>query len=105
MKGVCMQLFPPEIKSTPDAPAQASKRLKAMGPLSRDEAIMTATMLGAVALWVTGDSLGIPAVVAAMLGLCNLLITGVLTWKDCLTFSQVRCPGSPTLAPERAKPF
>eukprot|EP00884_Botryococcus_braunii_P000763 jgi/Botrbrau1/10688/Bobra.139_2s0018.1 len=85
---IIYKVFPPEIKSTPDAPDQAAARLKAMGPLSRDEAIMTATMLGAVTLWVTGDALGIPAVVAAMLGLSNLLITGVLTWKDCLTFSQ-----------------
>ncbi len=83
------QLCPPEITSTPEAPTQAAARLKAMGPMSRDEVIMTATMLGAVAMWVGGDALGIAPVVAAMLGLCNLLLTGVLTWKDCLNFPQV----------------
>lgn len=29
---------------------------------------------------------GISAVVAAMLGLSLLLLTGVLTWRDCLTY-------------------
>jgi DASS family divalent anion:Na+ symporter len=43
-----------------------------------------------VVLWVLGDQLQIPAVTAAMLGLCSLLLTGVLKWKDCLEYSQVR---------------
>lgn len=30
--------------------------------------------------------MGISAVVAAMMGLSVLLMTGVLTWKDCLTY-------------------
>lgn len=44
-------------------------------------------------LWAThcwqvlGDKLGIPAVVTAMMGLSTLLLTGVLTWKDCLVYS------------------
>lgn len=33
-----------------------------------------------------GDMVGISAVVAAMLGLSVLLLTGVLTWRDCLTY-------------------
>ena len=33
-----------------------------------------------------GDSIGVSAVLAAMLGLSILLLTGVLTWKDCLTY-------------------
>ena len=35
---------------------------------------------------VCGDLVGISAVVAAMLGLSVLLLTGVLTWRDCLTY-------------------
>ncbi len=56
---------------------------------------MSATMLGAVVLWVLGDSLGIPAVTAAMLGLAALLGTGVLTWRDCLDYSQAHARLSP----------
>lgn len=35
---------------------------------------------------VCGDLVGISAVVAAMLGLSVLLLTGVLSWRDCLTY-------------------
>lgn len=79
------KLFPPQIKNTPEAPKLAEEQLVAMGPMSRDEQIMLATMAGAVILWVAGDALGISAVVTAMLGLCVLLLTGVLTWRDCIT--------------------
>ena len=33
-----------------------------------------------------GDAVGVSAVVAAMMGLSVLLLTGVLTWRDCLTY-------------------
>ena len=66
-----------------------TQKVVQMGPMSRDEKIMTAVMLGAVVLWVAGDTLGVASVVAAMLGLSALLLTGVLTWRDCLTYSQV----------------
>ncbi|KAK2076788.1 hypothetical protein QBZ16_005014 [Prototheca wickerhamii] len=79
------KLFPPEIRDTPEAPKLAEAQLRAMGPMSRDERLMLATMAGAVVLWVAGDALGISAVVTAMLGLCALLLTGVLTWRDCIT--------------------
>eukprot|EP01023_Acetabularia_acetabulum_P029715 TRINITY_DN2801_c0_g1_i13.p1 TRINITY_DN2801_c0_g1~~TRINITY_DN2801_c0_g1_i13.p1 ORF type:complete len:233 (-),score=17.60 TRINITY_DN2801_c0_g1_i13:294-923(-) len=35
--------------------------------------------------FVVGDMLGISSVVTAMMGLCCLLITGVLSWQDCLS--------------------
>jgi len=65
---VLLQLVPPEIKDTPEAPKAASERLQKMGPMSRDEKIMLATMGFAVVLWVTGDAIGVSSVVAAMLG-------------------------------------
>lgn len=36
--------------------------------------------------WVAGDALGISAVTTAMMGLCVLLSTGVLQWKECLSY-------------------
>lgn len=79
------KIYPPEIKDTPEAPALAAKRLQEMGPVSRNEWAMVATMLLAVSLWVFGDALGIASVVAAMLGLSILLLLGVLDWDDCLS--------------------
>ena len=78
------------MKDTPEAPKQAREALQRMGPMSRDQIIMSATMAGAVVLWVLGDQLQVPAVTAAMLGLCSLLLTGVLKWRDCLEYSAVR---------------
>ena len=84
-----MQLSPPELRDTPNAPGEAADRLAAMGPMSRDERWMAATMVGALVLWVLGDQLGVTPVVTAMLGLCTLLGVGVLSWTDCLKYSQV----------------
>ncbi|XP_078440985.1 dicarboxylate transporter 2.1, chloroplastic-like [Wolffia australiana] len=81
---VLYKLFPPEIKDTPDAPATAAKKLEQMGSVSKNEWIMIGTMLLAVSLWIFGESIGVPSVVAAMLGLSVLLLLGVLDWNDCL---------------------
>ena len=40
-----------------------------------------------VGLWVFGGVLNVDAVTAAILGLSVLLITGVVTWKECLAES------------------
>lgn len=82
---VLYKLYPPETKDTPDAPAMAAKKLEQMGPVTRHEWVMVATMLLAVSLWVFGDALGIASVVAAMIGLSILLLLGVLDWDDCLS--------------------
>jgi DASS family divalent anion:Na+ symporter len=82
---IMYRAFPPEVKETPEAPRLAAARLEAMGPMSRDERVMLGTMAGAVALWVAGDALGVAPVTTAMLGLCALLLSGVLTWRECLT--------------------
>ncbi|KAF8064503.1 DIT2-1 [Scenedesmus sp. PABB004] len=81
------KLFPPEVKETPEAPALAKANLARMGPMSAAEKITLATISGAVVLWMTGDAIGCPAVLAAMLALATLLVTGVLTWRDCLEYS------------------
>ena len=63
-----VQISPPEIKDTPEAPKEAARRLEKMGGMTRDEKIMLGTMGLAVVLWVLGDAIGVSSVVAAMLG-------------------------------------
>lgn len=82
---ILYKLFPPEVKDTPDAPAAAAEKLRRLGPVTQNEWSMVATMLLAVTLWVFGETLGMASVVAAMLGLCILLLLGVLNWDDCLS--------------------
>ncbi|MED6119056.1 dityrosine synthesis enzyme [Stylosanthes scabra] len=77
-------VYPPTLKSSPDAPKLAREKLQNMGPMSSNEKIMTATLLLTVGLWVFGGVLNIDAVTAAILGLAVLLVTGVVTWKECL---------------------
>ena len=66
----------PQVKDTPEAPGLAQANLKAMGPMSKGELITLATISGAVVLWMFGDAIGCPAVLAAMLALGTLLCTG-----------------------------
>ena len=63
------KMVDPELKDTPEAPAKAKERLAALGPMTGDEKIMLGVMGVAVVLWVVGDSIGVSAVQAAMLGL------------------------------------
>lgn len=84
---ILYKIMPPELKDTPEAPRDANIRLQKMGPMQQDEMVMLATIGLAVTLWVVGPSIGISAVLAAMLGLCVLLCTGTLSWRDCLTYT------------------
>ncbi|XP_031122845.1 dicarboxylate transporter 1, chloroplastic-like [Ipomoea triloba] len=78
-------VYPPTVKSSPDAPKLAREKLEKMGPMSLNEIIMAATLLLTVGLWVFGSVLNIDAVTAAILGLTILLVTGVVSWKECLS--------------------
>ncbi|KAG8389003.1 hypothetical protein BUALT_Bualt02G0184200 [Buddleja alternifolia] len=80
-------IYPPTVKSSPDAPKLAKERLEKMGPMSKNEIIMAGTLLLTVGLWIFGSVLNVDAVTAAILGLSVLLITGVVTWKECLAES------------------
>ncbi|KAK7312440.1 hypothetical protein VNO77_36302 [Canavalia gladiata] len=77
-------IYPPTLKNSPDAPKLAREKLQKMGPMTAHEKIMTATLFLTVGLWVFGGLLNIDAVSAAILGLAVLLVTGVVTWKECL---------------------
>ncbi len=81
-------LYPPEVKNTPDAPAKAREELKRLGPMSTDEKLTAFALTLTVGLWIFGTNLGINAVAAALLGLTILLITGVVSWKQCLSDNQ-----------------
>ncbi|KAL1548232.1 dityrosine synthesis enzyme [Salvia divinorum] len=80
-------VYPPTVKSSPDAPKLARENLAKMGPMSKNEIIMAGTLLLTVGLWIFGSVLNVDAVTAAILGLSVLLITGVVTWKECLAES------------------
>ncbi|CAE6962914.1 DIT2-1 [Symbiodinium natans] len=80
---VAFWALPPEVKETPDAPKEAERKLKQMGPFSMKEAILAGVVMGMIVLWAGSSAFGIPAVHTAVLGLAVLLVSGVLTWDDC----------------------
>jgi len=77
-------VYPPELKETPEAPVLAKEKIKDLGPMSMDEKVMGAALLVTVALWIGGSAIGIGSVAAALIGLTTLLVTGVVSWKECL---------------------
>ena len=81
-------VYPPQVKDTPDAPAKAREELRKLGPLSLDEKITAGALGTTVALWIFGGQLGINAVAAALVGLAVMLVTNVVTWKECLSDNQ-----------------
>lgn len=80
---VMFRIYPPELRETPEAADTAADNLKALGPLSRNEWIMTGTIVGLLLLWTLGDPLfDMTATTTALIGLGVLLLVSVLTWED-----------------------
>ena len=83
-------LYPPEIKTTPNARQFAKAKLDERGPLVRGEKIMLGVFALLLILWagvpamLFGDAWEVDSTATALLGLAVLLLTGVLDWDDVL---------------------
>lgn len=76
-------LYPPELKSTTEAPKLAREKLRSMGRLTQQECSMIGIFFLLLTLWVFGQQLwGLESVTSGLIGIFLLLITGVLTWSD-----------------------
>lgn len=76
------KFYPPEIKHTPEAKTMAANVLKEMGPMTTNEKIMFFVFIMLLGLWATASMTNLDGTLIAFLGLCILLATKVLTWKD-----------------------
>lgn len=79
---IIYKIYPPDIKETPSATAEATKKLDEMGPLKRQEWYMIGIFIILVVLWIFGSSINLDSTVTAFIGLMLLLLTEVLTWSD-----------------------
>lgn len=80
---IIMKLYPPTLKHTPNAPSEALEKLKEMGKITKNEWLTMAALAILLFLWILGKSLfGMDTLTAAMIGLCILLLSQVLTWKQ-----------------------
>jgi DASS family divalent anion:Na+ symporter len=78
------RMMPPEVKRTPAARDLANTELGRMGPLTRDELIMSGVFALVLLLWLTKALHPIDYVAVAVLGVAALLLTRVLSWDDVL---------------------
>jgi DASS family divalent anion:Na+ symporter len=79
---VLYKLFPPDVTSTPEAPAAARAALRSMGALARDERIVAVVFALMVVGWVLAGRLKLDLTAVAFAGLGVLLATRVLTLAD-----------------------
>ena len=79
------RLCPPAVTRTAEVPEWARRELSAMGPLSRREVSMGLLAVLALTLWIFGGRWLNPTTVA-LLSLCLMLVTGVVSWEDVLEY-------------------
>jgi DASS family divalent anion:Na+ symporter len=78
------RIYPPEVKHTPAAAESAAAELRRMGPLSGSERLMLLVFALVALLWMTSGLHHIGYTIVALLGICVLLVSGVLEWEDVL---------------------
>lgn len=81
---VLFLIYPPKLKVLPQAVGIAKKNLRDMGPMTLQEWTMAVVFLIMLGVWVIGENYGIPSTSAGLFGICVLLLTGILSWKDIL---------------------
>jgi DASS family divalent anion:Na+ symporter len=78
------KIYPPELKDTPEAKVLAARELEKRGSLSRHEKVVLGVFIAALLLWSTSSFTKMNATLVALMGVCVLLMTEVLEWKDIL---------------------
>ncbi|MCQ2570022.1 MAG: anion permease [Limosilactobacillus sp.] len=81
---VLYRIYPPEIKTTPNARSWAEARLAEVGPMSKAEKLMAGTFILAILLWLIGPHFGIDATETSFIAVVVLLLTGVIDTNDLL---------------------
>jgi DASS family divalent anion:Na+ symporter len=79
---VLFRIYPPELKSTPDAPKMAREALITMGHISRNEWITGAVFLGMLTLWSLSGIFPIDKAAVAFGGLGVLMASRVFSVED-----------------------
>jgi DASS family divalent anion:Na+ symporter len=82
---VLYRIFPPEIKHTPAAAEFAAEELKQLGRMKSGEKLMLLVFALVASLWMTSALHGINYAAVALLGICVLLLFGVLNWQDVIS--------------------
>ncbi|HWQ07872.1 MAG TPA: DASS family sodium-coupled anion symporter, partial [Holophaga sp.] len=76
-------IYPPTLKSSPEAPVWAAKELVALGPMTRKEMTLAVLALGALLLWIFGAK-WMNATLVALVAVGLMIPTKVVSWDDIL---------------------
>jgi len=79
---VLYRLLPPGVRATPGATTAAREALRSLGPLGRDERIVSVAFAVMVTGWIMARTLSLDLTAVAFAGLGALLATSVLTLDD-----------------------
>ncbi len=79
---VLYRLHPPEMVESPEAPAEARKRLAELGPMKRGEIALAVIVGCCLLLWATTGLHRLDPTTVAFLGVAAMLLAGVMGWKD-----------------------
>ena len=74
-------IYPPEIRTVPEAAQWAAAELKKMGPVTRRERVLLGLVLVALVLWIGGTAYVDPAL-AAILVVLLMVVCGVVSWNQ-----------------------
>ena len=74
-------IYPPEVKQGTEVPAWAAKELTKLGAVSSREITLAVLVMIALLLWIFGGDY-VNATTAALIVICLMLLTGVVTWDD-----------------------
>lgn len=80
---IIYRLYPPEVKYTPAAAEVATTELKKLGKMTWQEIVMLVVFITVALLWLTaGYFHNLDTNLIAIIGVCLLLLTNVLNWRD-----------------------
>ncbi len=77
------KIYPPQLKACGDVCLWADEELSKMGRITRKEVIMAFLAIVALTLWIFGGNwFKLDATMTALIILCAMILTGIITWDD-----------------------
>jgi L-tartrate/succinate antiporter len=84
---ILYKIYPPEIRTAPEAPRWAADQLRTMGPMTRRELSLLVLVLFALGLWIGAIEHVEPAI-TAMLVVLLMVAVRVVSWQDVIGHAQ-----------------
>jgi L-tartrate/succinate antiporter len=80
-------LYPPEVKSAPEAPKWAAEELAKLGRMTGREYTLLGLVLAILGIWMAGARY-VDTTMAALVGVAAMVLLGIVSWDDILANKQ-----------------